>query len=62
MEYQIQQNLNITHYSITIREMQIKTANEVLLYISHNDHHQKSTNNAGEDVEKRDPSRTLVGM
>ena len=57
MECQIQQNLNITHYSLTIqfssvqfthsvvsesfiREMQIKTANEVLPYISHNAHHQ----------------------
>ena len=41
MEFQTQQNLNITHYSITIREMQIKTANEILPHISHNTYHQK---------------------
>ena len=33
--------LNITHYSVSTREMQIKTTNVVLPHTSHNWHHQK---------------------
>ena len=54
--------LSITHYSVSTREMQIKITNVVLLHTNHNWHHQKkSTNNAGEDIEKREPSCALPG-
>ena len=33
--------LNISHQPVNIREMQIKTANEVLSHTNHNGHHQK---------------------
>ena len=48
--------------SLIIREMQVKTTIEVSLYTGQNGHHQKSTKiNAGEDVEKREPSCTVGG-
>ena len=50
--------LNITHYYRNANQ----NHNEVSPHYSQNGHHQKNlqTFNAGEDVEKREPSRSLL--
>ena len=50
--------LNITHYYRNANQIY----NEIPSHISENGHYQKvQTVNAGEDVEKREPSYTLGG-
>ena len=48
---------------IIIREMQIKTTKKVSPHTCQNDHHQKNlqTINAGEGMEKKEPSYTVGG-
>ena len=48
--------------SLIMREMQTKTYNEVVPHTGQNGHHQNlQTINAGEGVEKREPSYTIGG-
>ena len=51
--------LNITNYQLSANQ----NYNEISLHTSQNDHHQKTlqTINAGESVEKREPSYTVGG-